>query len=242
MDSHINKDHGNKASKDFICLKCNLYFKAQHELRLHNEKKHASSNAVECQKCGEVFKSKNDYKNHDVYLCEQMFTRVPKKICRYFANGGCNKGNICKFSHQEQTNDNPRIPECRNGAQCRYLAGGACIFSHWGAGGQNRNQRNSNIFNKPNYNNNFRKPKCRNGAQCRQLANGVCAFYHGGARVHNWNQNFNHKYSKSKSQCYYMEDCTRVPNCPFLHYEQDFPKLPKTGKPPINQKGVGGVF
>ena len=238
MDNHINADHENKSSKEFICSKCNLYFKEQYELRLHNQKKHVSSNSVDCQKCGRAFETRNDFKNHDVYQCEQMFTNVPKKVCRYFINGGCNKGNLCKFSHQEQINDNSRLPKCKNGAQCRYLAGGVCVFSHWGAGGQRRNQKNNHFVNKPNYNK-FRKPTCRNGAQCRHLANGVCAFYHGGDRVHNWNQKFNHIFNKS--QCYYLEDCTRAPNCPFVHYEQDFPKLPKTGKPPINQRGVGGV-
>ena len=156
------------------------------------------------------------------------FTRVSKKFCRYFASGRCNRGEMCKFSHQEQMNDKFNIPECRNGPRCRFLVRGTCVFYHKGVGVQKLNQKNNHSFNKSN--NKFSSPECRNGAQCWQLAIGMCAFNHSGARVYNRNENIIHKFNKG--YCHYMEDCTRVPICPYLHYEQDFPKLPKTGKPP----------
>ena len=35
----------------------------------------------------------------------------------------------------------------------------------------------------------------------------------------------------SRGVCRYMEDCWRVPRCPFSHYEQDFPQLQKNNPP-----------
>ena len=223
LDNHIDKDHENRAPKEFICQTCNLYFKAKYELRLHNQKKHASTDTVECQKCGRVFETKNDFKNHDVYQCEQMFTRVPEKVCRYFADGGCTKGNMCKFPHKRQINDKPVIPECRNGAQCHYLKRGACVFSHWGAGGQKRNQRAHKTSSGST-------KECRKGADCEYFQRGICKFNHRkrGNQSNRYNQSYN-----GRSWCKFLEDCFRVPNCSFKHYDEDFPELPTVKNPPI---------
>ena len=228
MDEHTKNDH---APKDFMCPKCDIPFKAQYESQLHNQKKHTRSMTVECEKCGNAFEGVNDLEMHK-NNCEHNFTRVPKKGCRYFANGRCNRGEMCKFSHQEQMNNKLNIPECRNGLSCRYLERGMCMFYHRGAGVQKMNKKNNHTFNKSNKN--FSTPECRNGVQCWQLALGKCVFSHSGAREHNRNENRNYKFNKG--YCYYMEDCSRVPNCPYVHYEQDFPQLPKTGKPPTNPR------
>ena len=36
--------------------------------------------------------------------------------------------------------------------------------------------------------------------------------------------------------CRFLEDCNRVPNCKYLQYYEDFPKLQKTNNVPISMK------
>ena len=93
-------------------------------------------------------------------------------------------------------------------------------------------------------------PLCRNGQRCGYLANGVCSFFHPGVGVLRPRLNSqsgpryvekqtrsrnNQKTSPNGEQfqrwCRYMEDCSRVPNCPFSHHEQDFPPLSKNNPP-----------
>ena len=41
---------------------------------------------------------------------------------------------------------------------------------------------------------------------------------------------------QGRQWCNFSEDCTRVPNCPFLHSTQDFPALPKRNRPPFGAR------
>ena len=109
------------------------------------------------------------------------FQQPPNKICRYFLNGGCSKGRFCRFTHPQEKQER-RVPHCRHGNRCRYLAQGVCSFFHRGYGVQQQ---------------------------------------------------------KTKDLCNYMEDCVRVPNCPFAHSDQDFPKLTKTNHPPSGVRVEG---
>jgi hypothetical protein len=121
---------------------------------------------------------------------------------------------------------------------CRYFANGYCVkgescsFSHI---------PNNSVST------------CRNGQRCGYLANGVCSFFHPGVgvqqpRFNNQSVNFVNNQNgfgtnqrtpfnneQSPRWCRWMEDCNRVPNCPFAHYEQDFPPMSKNN-PPENQR------
>ena len=101
---------------------------------------------------------------------------------------------------------------------CRHFSNGWCGKGDW-----------CKFSHPEELNNKFNISECRNGAKCGYLANGICSFYHWGVGVQKLNQNKD----KNRTNCLYTEDCRRVPNCPFLHSEEDFPKLHKTQKPPI---------
>ena len=81
-----------------------------------------------CAFCGLITNSAQDMENHK-RDCNTQFRAVRKKICRYFAKGGCLKGNECIFSHPSEKQVES-APVCRNGLECRYLANGVCKFYH----------------------------------------------------------------------------------------------------------------
>ena len=169
--------------KDFNCVKCNLTFQSIYNLRIHEEKEHAK-NRISCQSCGEIFTPKNSFENH-IMSCEQGFKKASNKECYYFKKGHCLKGETCSFKHV--ITQRSRVPECRNGSECKYLRNQICHFFHRGVGVQNTNL---NYFKATN--------PARNTVWCK-----------------------------------FNENCNRIQNCPFLHWNQDFPKLPNITKPPI---------
>ena len=112
---------------------------------------------------------------------------------------------------------------------CRYYArgecwkGNQCLFVH---------PKSSQEEHRVNI------PLCSNGLSCRFLMSGVCRYFHPGIGVQHptWQsqqqeQHQQEQYQKKGRWCRFLEDCWRVPNCPFTHYDQDFPKLPKVNKP-----------
>ena len=130
--------------KEFKCDQCDSTFAAQFQLRQHVSKKHIevtkqNQPKITCDECGLILNSLHQLKEH-MNDCDSSFKTVPPQVCRFFVSGGCNRGNTCKFSHPEQLNDKEDVPECRNGARCRYLANGVCAFLHRGIGVQQRNR------------------------------------------------------------------------------------------------------
>ena len=114
-----------------------------------------------------------------------------------------------------------------NSKECFYfirghcLKGDTCAFKHG-------NQRNYT-------------PECRNGSHCRYLSSGICSFFHPGVGV----QRPKPEYSQAKNGqgwCKYSENCFRIPNCPFIHSEEDFPQLPKTSKPPLGAERMANAW
>ena len=78
-------------------------------------------------------------------------------------------------------------------------------------------------------------PMCRNGTRCFYLANRTCKFGHNmGAEVQNQTR-FHPR--RPKMFCKYVEDCLRVPNCPYIHSMEDFPELSLKMKPPVTGRG-----
>ena len=154
------------------------YQLGQHLTQKHGEKAEQPQAMLSCVQCGfrvNTVMQMNDHLN----ICESNFKTIPPKICRFFVNGGCVKGNTCTFSHPENVGNKSYVPECRNGMRCRYLATGVCSFFHRGVGVQQRNR------------------------------------------------------SQERAYCLNMEDCRRVPNCPYIHLDSDFPNLSKNHSPPI---------
>ena len=136
-------------------------------------------------------------------ICTTGFQTVSSKLCRYFANGFCSKGESCSFSHGIK----PYVPLCRNGQRCGYLANGVCGFFHPGVGVQ----------------------KTRFNNQSEHANNNNQRMFH-------INQKTSSNSEQFKRWCRSMEDCSRVPNCPFSHHEQDFPPLSKTNPPETARK------
>ena len=99
--------------------------------------------------------------------------------------------------------------------------GDACRFSH-------KSQGNERKY-----------PICRNGPWCKYLSSGICSFFHHGVGVQKpRSQESAHQSQERRQFCRFTEDCRRVPNCPYLHSEQDFPKLPKKNCPPIGARRI----
>ena len=200
LDEHHKSKHTTNTKQTFElkCNVCNSIFTSQHHLRQHVDIKHARQNTpqqVNCEFCGLIVKNQVDLRKH-IEICTEGFQQVGNKVCKYFANGGCSKGQYCRFAHPQEK-DFSSTPHCRNGNRCRFFANGTCFFFHRGVGVQK--PRNQEPFNGRN---------SRNEIQPRA-----------------W--------------CKFLEDCVRVPNCPFLHAEEDFPQLPKSNHPPSERKVEG---
>ena len=68
-------------------------------------------------------------------------------------------------------------------------------------------------------------PKCRNGIRCSYLLQGVCRFFHSTNRsqgTHTEVPYMKQHGLEPKQWCKFLEDCLRVPNCNFKHYEEVF--------------------
>ena len=119
--------------------------------------------------------------------------------------------------------------QTENKKECFYYRKGSCL-----RGDSCRFQHNDQNY-QPSV------PECRNGRFCRYLSSGVCSFFHAGVGVQKPKQEYINPGEqvqegstiKSSSWCLFLEDCNRVPNCPYIHSNQDFPKLTKQNSPPI---------
>ena len=127
--------------------------------------------------------------------------------------------------------------ECMSGFEevqskvCKYFVNGGCWKGF-----------NECIFIHPHSPQESEAPRCRNGNGCRYLANGVCSFFHEDIGVQNPRNQFpNHQSSQYQNLfqvqprrwCRFLEDCNRVPYCPFVHAAEDFPELNQASNPPI---------
>ena len=135
-----------------------------------------------------------------------------------------------QYCHGEFQNVRKRV--------CRYFLNGACVkgkfckFSH---------PQDMNFI--PDV------PFCRNGFRCKYLAQGVCSFFHKGVGVQmpkfqsepekNQESNQFHNQHQQNRWCKYQGDCFQLPECPFMHAEEDFPELTKSNQPPIQKSAQG---
>ena len=101
---------------------------------------------------------------HTGNKAEQSFkTPVMDKVCRYFQNGFCRKGDQCLFKHTDiQTNSTPM---CGRGQGCFFFQQNRCNFFHPGVGVQ-----------MPRMQHKSKTAECRYREQCWNISE--CPFSH----------------------------------------------------------------
>ena len=191
------------------CNKCNLKFTIQ-GLRRHKPMCHGNKKEFDCPDCGMIFTSTNDVKKHqdEDHKMEAVRSR---EVCFHWTRGQCLKGESCRFSHVGRQNtarpksvstDNTRVPLCKNGASCDWLARGSCSYFHprigvqkpWtvkdnGGGGQRT-----------------RDTRDRQQPSSTQTQRGRRPFT-----------------QDNRPDCKFDGLCAKIPNCPDIHSLQVFP-------------------
>ena len=186
MEEHIQTEHRNRNKNITVsCNICRQEFPTEHSLKQHTQSKHKKSvqlpvghpnrvNAdsqrmlISCTECDKRFVSANQVeehiKQHEDRTDQNQFERINKhKLCRYFRNGFCRRGEECNFKHSEEQRD--RVSKCKRGQECVFFQQNRCHFFHPGYGVQ-----------KPRNQNNNKRRECRYKEQCRNIPN--CNFLH----------------------------------------------------------------
>ena len=172
-----------------------------------------------CEICVHVFITKEGLRHH----VERKHNTSLEAVCEFCG--------LIARSVQELANHNKecniQFKKVRNKI-CKYFVRGGCL------------KGNECIFSHPEEETQAKSVQvCRNGPECRYLANGVCKFYHNekeSQKTRNKDaQNYSNGYFQRRPNvwCRFLEDCRRVPNCKFTHYEEDFPKLQQTNTRPL---------
>ena len=223
LDEHHNVTHGKQQQQleTFDCDKCDSTFKEAHQLRTHKEKKHTKMNQFKCDKCHYTFQDMHHLRIH----------KEKKHIATCMTCERC--GEIFKIRNEFETHRNTcdvGFKEVRNNKECYYFKKGSCFrgdtctYKHEPQGPTIR--------------------ECRNGTNCRYLRNGVCCFFHRGVGVQSPRSNCfeTTNIASDESWCKFNPNCNRIPNCPYLHSNQDFPKLPKIAKPPFWHQNIAQTW
>ena len=235
LDSHIADVHdGTEITTVYKCDVCGINGSSLSQLQHHKEQKHRHIGDFKCQWCGMkanseiqlITHAERCYHDQDFGL---KFETIKKKECRHFKNGWCKKGVQCDFSHEVQQHApvNQSKRECRDGNHCTYVRSmRGCRFFHPELG-QDRNQE----FRRPQ---DFRRqqefrsqqevqprrqqevqPRWQQEVPPRRQQKGISQPLARGQKL--WCD-------------YTMEQCPKVPVCPFQHYEDEYPALPVGGK------------
>ena len=210
----------------YQCQRCKEVFLTTKLLSKHNEPKQADK--FKCDKCDASFTTIHHLRIHaarshtnisapnpQVANCEECGFKITsldqmtkhKTQCRYTGFHEV-KAQVCRYF--------VGVSGCWKGNECR--------FSH-----PPHTKPNTDI------------PMCKNGFRCFFLANGVCSYFHRGIGVQKpknlfqeetMNQSPNLFQQPGRRWCKYLKDCFSVPNCPFIHANEDFPELSQTTRPP----------
>ena len=212
----------------YNCQRCKEAFKSTKILDDHIKSKHTEpKKSVEhrCDKCDATFTAIHHLRIHSAKQHAHVNTSKQAEV-------NCE---MCGFiiTSMEQMVKHKEL--CRGGFQevrnkvCKYFVsasgcwkGQQCRFSH----PQTKQFQDT--------------PACKNGNFCTFLAKGVCSFFHRGVGVqkpriqlpvNQTNQNPTLFQQETRGWCKYLEDCNKVPNCPFIHAKEDFPELSQTNHP-----------
>ena len=146
-------EHEEVHKNERVCIACDKKFPTEHSTKQHMQSKHHNNSKSSlpvghpdryhrkevvqnkaCVKCSKVFatgKETEDHMKEHARANDGFEYPRTEKICRYFRNGFCAKGEQCSFRHIEN-----RIQECRRGQQCIFLAQNRCRFFHQNLGAQ----------------------------------------------------------------------------------------------------------
>ena len=189
MDDHIKTVHNAEEGVNRLaCQSCDKAFPSQHSLKQHINSKHmsekdllaehpqrarmknAESLKIACTQCDKNFATgkeiddhmtEHDGSNHT----EQDLTKFGyDKVCKYFRNGFCLKGDECPFKHiQIQPNV---APQCGRGQGCIFLQQNRCFYFHPVVGVQQQRIKRNPQMN----------VECRYKDQCWNIDD--CSFSH----------------------------------------------------------------
>ena len=223
--------HELKHTGQYQCLQgCKVAFKTLGELDLHINIRHGGpsrSTEFKCEMRELTFTSQHFVRQHMI----KKHTPNYKTDCD---NCGLISGNqqehwqhiqLCHASYQTI-----------NSKKCRYFLKGNCLKGMHCKFLHDRNEKKEEN----------EVPVCRNGLTCKYLARGACRYFHQklggsnrGSQYTFYQQNQQYHQKPRQKWCRYLENCNRVPECIFKHYEEDFPELPKTNHPPMLERMSG---
>ena len=160
MKGHKEVHYRNQNPANFICITCDKSFQNEHSFKQHMISKHKTNrnNLAPVENNLPVghpdryrknLDNRNSMKEH-----ENGFNRYSEgKICKYFRNGFCVKGEQCVFKHIKS-----KIQACKRGQQCIFLYQNRCKFFHEKTGFQEK------------------RKECRFQENCWNLS--TCEFFH----------------------------------------------------------------
>ena len=187
---------------------CNSAFKTLAELDMHVKNTHGINKSTNIYICQNCGETFSEIHSMRIHIQKEHSAVQECEYCRQ------------KFHNKAQLEQH--ITHCENGFKrvevpvCRYFVNGFCRKGNYCTFSHKTNKSNLSL--------------CRNGPGCPYKARGTCRFSHP-------YQNRNILQSQIK-KCHYMDDCRRVPFCPFSHYEQDFPPLSKNHPPETSQLNI----
>ena len=158
-----------------VCITCDKNFESQHSLKQHMSSKHSSERSfpvghpqrtqlknhetlnIACTKCDQKFANGRQVDLHMKDHTDGFKTPTSDKICRYFRNGYCAKGEHCIYKHVEIKSE--ETPRCNRGPDCIFMQQNRCNYFHPNIGVQ-----------RPKTNKNPKQCKfqehCRNKFEC----------------------------------------------------------------------------
>ena len=144
----------------------------------------------------------------------------------HWRKGHCLNGDSCGFSHagHQQSNESrntrketTKVPECSNGPSCEWLAKGNCSYFHprigvqkpWASRDRVRSGRPDSRSHQDS-----RSPQdswARQESRSRPQSRSKQDSDRGQAK------------QSDRSTCKFDGRCEKIPNCPYMHYKEDFP-------------------
>ena len=223
---HKKVKHG-KGEYPCISGNCRKWFKTKQDLDQHKTQLHGQK--FSCTKCTLTFSKKEGLEHHarvdhKPAQAQAQAQAKPKKI-------ECGECGITGVSEEQMNQHMVRVHgqgfQPVKARQCRYIKtrrgcdkGDACPFSHGERGGAPSGEVQE------------RKEECRHGRQCTYLQRPQgCKFRHSelGSRQplpRHQQQQHREQPARRRIRCDdRLEDCPKVPSCPFVHSMEEFPTL-----------------